>query len=1471
MAEEKAPTEQEQDKKKPTDPGTGEGVSPPIKVEGASDPNEVFGVEKEPEGEKATLKLPDAWPTGGVKQLESNAYDFSAEREPRRYGIGPDQVIYQTPTGGVRMKLDRPATVGGGTTTAGYSFSAPDDDFFGGIVEMYKMAAPLIVEIGAPIGTAIAASPLLISPEPFSKVAYFGLIGASSAASNAAAQRMRMGFGHQEKFSWQENAAAGVIGVIPGVKSTKDMSKLGMIALRGAEGAALATAESGIRQGLEFKSGDRTYWNVQELFITAGFGSVIGGGLGRLEHGLIKQDIAETPPQALERALKLKIKEEKKLIKEVGEEEGAVHVQNLEELENALETLTKRQEEIIVQTAIDQLTAEEERVTVQFQEAAQDILNANNGQPTAPRSPAKEQPKQQPKSKESSTPEPTVTPEEAEQILNDFVGGKGKRDEIFDEDTGTTRLDDAGDPVKARLLTDDEELQQLVNVVQDTISKQLEVGSVSREEYMAKVAEAFESNLGPDEAATFKALMNAALDTTDKPISAQLEELGIRAAAVGTVLTHQLDRVRKAAQNTDWKNDPAARNDLMVAIMNTIPQFIEHKRIGSAEGRMLNARKYQNDAIAAKYEEALGAADDQLVEDLKLAEDMTPEELAEQVKKFGDTQAVRLLLQALQDTEDIAAAKKLLLDTQQAFQTNRSANRNMKVVGKGTVFNKVSNMLSDVLFSNYLTAPITHMKALLGNAIMQRLLPFQGYIGAKYMATAPWARRGKTKEEWEEAAQFWKDVGLSYQNFNTLAFTDVWREAKKAFKSGDSDFSSHFERIGDSAFLISNTGIEGAWGQSLENLGQFIDLPGKSMAAIDMFSKQRVSHAMFYAHAYRQWKKLPLDDGDVPDFDTFYKTMLNKVFTEDLKIKNEAVLREEAVRLADEQNVSAKDLPAFIETYVAENWTAETAKFVEYVKRNVKEIAFQGKVGEFDTDANSLEKLWQYGEDGINEHMTPMLRAVFFPFMRTGRNIIFEGSSLGTAFLADTPFLQAGTKRVWAKTMKDLESDDPVVAARAKGRMVVSAGIVGSIGALVAHGVITGREEQNWKKRENLTTATGLGDYQVRLTMPNGAVVGVDYLALEPFASVAAIMADAHTIWKTGSEEEKQIANLAVQTALLTVANNISNKSYFKNIGTIIEILGNQSEETGTYASRKLRSMGSSAVPSWMNALEYATDDERRRNDNLLHVWQKRIAGIAQTVPPYRDAFGDPIPLHANHKGEKSNVAQATSGLNPFKFKAQRANIENYVVTDKDGTRRFNQDVLAEVNLDDPEEVRNAAWSILIELDGEYHFNSGVTTIQTLHTEAGSITVDAVDLQNLSNPETGQDAFDRWQEIYSKFEIKRKYIGGKSSKEMLNVKQAIIAAMRDKDLAKIGKAAKAKTPEGIKLNDKRLQIVNEVLGTYRKAALVQLTKEYKDAGNTFFQDLFNDSVKRQEHFLKGETSEALKNPELSPVEQLLNK
>jgi hypothetical protein len=676
---------------------------------------------------------------------------------------------------------------------------------------------------------------------------------------------------------------------------------------------------------------------------------------------------------------------------------------------------------------------------------------------------------------------------------------------------------------------------------------------------------------------------------------------------------------------------------------------------------------------------------------------------------------------------------------------------------------------------------------------MSRYTSWQGMVGAKYMSIAPWARRGMTKQQFEEAQKFWTNVAASYGEFNDIAL----QEARKAFKSGISDLRSHFERVGESALSMERTGLTGALGQSLENVGQFIDVPGKAMAAVDARSRMRVAHAMTKAKAKYDWRASKMNGEEVPDnFDDYYKGFLNKVFTEDgTRLMTEDQVKRQAILNAEKEGVKAENMASYIDNYIKNNWDKSTSNFVDYVQRNVKEITFTDELGEF-AEMNILERgLAAPMENLLNTF--PLLKTILNPFQRTGRNIIREGLS-STSALADVPGLKKYADKLWAKTSQDLKSNDPIIAARAKGKQIIGAGIITTAWGMAEAGLYVGMTGQNWKKRENMEVGTGLGDYELRLPNGEGGIVGQEINALEPFATIMNIVSDCHTLTK-GTMAQKKEAMSALNILSLVVANNIGNKSYFKNLGDAIELITLTSESEEAIDAKRMRlvkGMFSGLVPSAMNAMSMATDDWRRRSDDVIGMLGKRIGGIAREVPPYRDLFGDPQPLHTTDK------LKALSLINPFKVNKQLMDIEDYVVTDKDGFRSFNKEKLKSIKLNDEEAVRNAAWAVVLELDGEYHFNGG-TTVK-----------DEVDLQEIIHPETKVDAFERWQKIYQTQKI-----------EGLNVKQAVVALA--KALTVPSKLAPNKTPEGFKQKDVRLQKVNELLGAYRKVAYLKLKSEYK--------------------------------------------
>lgn len=983
-----------------------------------------------------------------------------------------------------------------------------------------------------------------------------------------------------------------------------------------------------------------------------------------------------------------------------------------------------------------------------------------------------------------------LTPErkaEAKEILDDFMDGGGTRD----VDPKTGKPIDTEDEIKARLLTDDVEKQRLVNSVQDAIKedlKNIKGGREGKLEYLAKVQRELDRRLGVDSGEEFSLVLKSSQLSDNLEVADALNELSIQMTANGAVMVKGFDDLLKSTREKNFDN-PEELNDAMVSIHKLIPQMLGWKKTGSASGRLLQSRKYTKDQLEVKIEQLETEMEENLVSSLKASKNMTPEELDEQIKKFGNIEAVKRLLKAVQQANDVSEVKDILIKQQQAFQNKSTLKKNFDE--GANLYTKVRGVGQDLLYSSMLSAPTTLIKIGLGNAVMSRYNSWMGKVGAKYMAVAPWARRGMSKEQFDEAYNFWSRVGSSYGEFNDIAL----KSAKKAFKSGISDLRSHFERVGESAFSMERTGLSGALGQSLENVGQFVDVPGKAIAAIDARSRSRIAHAMTKSKAEYDWRLAKLNGEEVPDnFDDYYKGFLNKVFTEDgISLMTEDQVRRQAVLSAEKEGVPAENIASYIDNYVQNNWDTSTSNFVDYVQRNIKEVTFTDELGEF-ADMNTLEVPVKGLEDVLNTF--PILKTILNPFQRTGRNIIREG--LGTtSALADVPGLKKFSDKIWSKTVQDLNSNDPITAARAKGRQVVGAGIIATAWGIAEAGLYEGMIAQNWKKRENIQTATGLKEYELRIPIGDGEYAGANIAALEPFATVMNIVADCHTLSK-GSMAQKREAMSALNILALVVSNNIGNKTYFKNLGDALELITITSESEEAVEAKRMRllkGMLGAGVPSIMNAGSITTDDFQRRSDDILKMLGKRIGGIAKEVPVRRDMWGEPMPLHI------TDTAKAISLINPFRLSKQLMDVEDYVVQDENGLRRFDANKFKSIDLKNKKEVRNAAWAVAVELDGEYHFNGG-TSIK-----------DGVDLQEIIHPETRIDAFERWQEIY-----KNQKING------LTAQQATVALARQ--LTTPTKLDPNKTPEGFKQEDVRLSKFRKVLNGYKKVAYEKMRQEY---------------------------------------------
>ena len=1046
---------------------------------------------------------------------------------------------------------------------------------------------------------------------------------------------------------------------------------------------------------------------------------------------------------------------------------------------------------------------------------------------------------------------------EAKEIVDDFMSGGGTRD--VDPETG--KLKDSEDEVKARLLTSDTEKQRLINAVTRAIDadlKNVKGGRVGKLQYLAKVQQELNRRLGKEAGDEFALVMKASQVSDNAQVADAIDQLGVHMAANGAIMVQGFDDVLKFLDGADLNNKEVL-NNAMVSIHKLIPAMMGWKKAGSASGRLLQSRKYEKDIIEIKQEHLKEKLEGNLVSNLKEAKDLNPEQLEQQIKTFGDIQVVKKLLQAVQQAEDISEVKDILIKQQEAFQSKSAKAVAKKLLNSpyepgegGSTYTKVRDIASDVAYASMLSSPVTPAKVAISNKLMSGYNVVAGAVGAKYMATVPWSRNGLTRQQFEEAGAFWTKVASSYGNYSEIAN----KEALRVLKTGDSDLQSHFERIGESALSMERTGLTGAFGQTVENVGRFVDIPGKAMAAIDVRTRLNIAHSMTRAKAEMDYIAAKKAGEDVGTLQDYYDKFVAKVFNESkTKMLNEDQVRRKAVLMAEQEGVKAEDLASYIDNFVKDNWNKDTSEFVAFVNRNLKEVTFTEEIGEFAEagwkqrakegapilgDPNVIERGSRYIESFLKTY--PFLHVVLNPFMRTGRNIT-RGAMASTSSLVSVADLATKTKipgtqkayevaqRLWTKTAKDLASDDPIIVARAKGQQIVGAGVIlAAIG--LSEGVedvfeFVGTESQDWKKKKNIRAATGMPEYTLRVGK-EGEKVAISLAALEPLNTILSITADMKTL-NHGTVAQREEARGLMEAAALAITNNIANKSYYKNLGDAIKLVTqatDSTEATRRESFKLLKSLGSTFVPSAANTLNYMSDDVIRENNTLLQVIARRMNGLSKLVPPMRDIFGD-----VQTRGFKQRKVGGLALLSPFGVFTQKGSVDEYVEIDaetgfrtlnipkitkasvrkeiaKDGRIKITPEVLEDAY---QAKISEAAAAVIVELGGTHHFNGGTSKWEEM------------DLEEIIHPETQQNAFDRWQELTT--QVKLHPITDNPSKTGKTLKEMIVYDASQKDF-KIRTAPKGSIPARYKEEDTRPADISKIFKDFRDEALEQLKKEY---------------------------------------------
>ena len=1058
--------------------------------------------------------------------------------------------------------------------------------------------------------------------------------------------------------------------------------------------------------------------------------------------------------------------------------------------------------------------------------------------------------------------------QKARAILDDFMGGGGTRE----VDPLTGKVQDTKDEVKARLLTDDTEKQRFINVVSQVMDqdlKNVKGGRIGQLEYLAQVQNELDRRLGTKASQELGIVLNAAQVTDNFEVADAIRKLGIHMSANGAVMVQGYDDLIKFLDNADL-NDPNIVANATTGILKLIPLQLAWKKAGAESGILLQARKYTKDILTEKQKKVLSGLEKNLVKDLDEAKNLTEEQLEDQLKTLGDIEVVKKLLKAIQQADDTAEVHQILTDQQKSFQKpwiekakeylSDPLDPNKKIpylqdpyTGEApTEYAKVRDMIADVLYFKMLNNPVTHSKVLISNTVMTNYNAMNGWIGAKFMATLPWSKEGISKQEWQRAGDFWQRVASSYGTFGAIAN----KEAMKTLKSGESDLRSHFERFGTSSFSMERTGLSGPLGASLENVGRAVDMPGKSMAAIDVRTRLNLAHAMTRAKAEMDYQKAVQNGEQVGTFQQYYNNFVSKVFTESKgKLMTEDQVRRKAVLMADKEGVAPENLASYMDNFVKLNWNKDVSEFVDYIQRNLKEVTFTEEIGEF-ANPNFIEKGAYFMEQFIRTY--PLLNVVLNPFMRTGRNIHRGAAAVTSPVLTlsaaidkipvanRTPVIKNVPRiaeRLWSKTAKDLASDDPIIAARARGQQISSVGLLLTAWGLAegVDGVVqfVGTESQDWRMKKAIRSATGMPEYTLRIADPTrpGKMKAISLAAFEPFNTIMSVVADMKSL-SNGTVAQREEARDLFEVFTLALANNIANKSYYKNAGDLMKLITEATggEEDAARAFKMLKGLAGQSVSSAQNALTVMSDDVIRENNTVMQVIARRMNGLAKLVPPMRDIFGDIEVRNYNKRGGGLSI------LSPIGIFNERGDIDKYVEIDEvTGFRtlkvpKITKDSVAkelrdkkkgkkltedEIELAYQEKLREAAYAVCIELGVSPQFNGGTTKWN------------GIDLQEIRDPETQQDAFDRWQEIANEMKLSSALMPSKKGKTM---KEAIVELASGGGYPSLGRfdystgvrrAPKTALPEGTKQEDAaRTNVIKGVFKTYRDRALEQLKKEF---------------------------------------------
>ena len=877
-------------------------------------------------------------------------------------------------------------------------------------------------------------------------------------------------------------------------------------------------------------------------------------------------------------------------------------------------------------------------------------------------------------------------------------------------------------PINIGTITNDTDLQRSIAAVTEQVKAGFKKSGVKTDkESLLKRAQELRSQLNPD------------VDPVkySKDIAKKSEDIIFETVVADSLMLSAFQNWNsKIGGDLDF-NDPKTLNDLM-ADLDRLGEFVDHSStISSSAGKLLQSRKVSRDQIAAvisDMEKQTAKAEKEITSDLiKYSKDLKPEELQKQLEKLGGLKAIRGFTNELRLVRDNGKLGRLL------EITRKSGMR------------KFADMYMELRYDFILSAPTTQGAAAMGNALMSLYSLSNQAIGG--MLT-----KGGLKQS-KHAIRTAKNLMAS--------MPDAFKAAKLAAKNskGQMALNSHYEKVGGKAFSMEETGITGAVGETVENLGELISFGPKGLVFQDEFYRHMFAKAQVKSLLTDEYNQL-MRRGEAPvgKLDEYIEGKMSRYFVDGKRFKTKNDINMEAVAQAREQNLEGDEAVEFVQKYVKDNWTEKLSSEMEYMKDFGDRVTFQQELSK---DYNWFERMGSRVQDERNDNLFVQY---LVPFIKTPVNIFKEFGGT-TSQIAELPFVG----KLWARTREELQSDNPMVRAQARGRQITGGALWMSAIYLADQQIITGSGPRDYKELQNKKNAGWMPNSINTSALKRfhetgdsgGDQPGDNYVSLQradPLATITGFAADMRRAREDNDFSEDEITYL-MQVTAFSLARAVGQKSYLETVGSALEALtsGRAAADDANYGEAFLEELVRGNTPAILNAVGRSEDPYIREVNGPMEMLRNRLGAMSQTLNPRRDAFGQKVKSSGG-----SNVKRELNAVLPTTLS---------------------------------ESTEDKATQIILEIPGRYSFPPANKKIP------------GIDLNDMKVPGTNQSLYDRWQEIYSQS----------------SVKEDVIEAYENPDVKQFTRPTSGST-----LKDLQKQTINNVMQAHREAAFAQLLEEYPE-------------------------------------------